>query len=87
MSAPIHGPTEAAREAGMHSGGYIPSGQIAWKVAKYHVGTSALTVARDFWGRLAKQYPRPLRRAIVRVALRKHQANRGLYRAVMSGRL
>jgi hypothetical protein len=79
--------TETARAAGMPAGGYVPCGQISWKVDRYHVGTSALAVARDFWHRIARSYPRPIKRAIVRVALRHHAANRGLYRAVMSGRL
>lgn len=83
----IKGLTEAARAAGFGRGGYIPTGQIGWVLGRVHVGTSYLDVARDFWHKRAKGWPRPLKRAAVRVALREHRANRRLYADVMGGRL
>lgn len=81
---PIHGLTEAARKAGYSRGGYVPTGMITWHMGRIHVSTSDLAVAREFWTR-AHRYPRPLKRAIVRAALRAHAANRRLYQTVMFG--
>lgn len=87
MAKAIQGLTEAARAGGFDHGGYVPSGIIRWRMGNIHVGTSALTIAREFWHDRAKAYARPLKRAIVRAALREHAANRALYRAVMRGLL
>lgn len=83
---PIRDLTLSARNAGFTGGGYVPTGGIEWLLGRIHVGTSPLAVARQFWHVRAAKYPRPLKRAIVRVALRVHAENRGLYRAVVSGR-
>lgn len=83
---PIQGLTAAARAAGMTGGGYVPTGMIRWRMGNIHVGASALTVAREFWHRRAASYPRPLKRAIVRAALREHASNRASYHYVMGGR-
>jgi hypothetical protein len=85
MAKPIHGLTATARSLGFVHGGYIPTGMIHWRLGHIHVSTSALTVAREFWHERAKAYPRNLKRAIVRAALKEHAANRGLYHYVMSG--
>ena len=83
MAKPIKGLTAAARQAGMAKGGYIPTGMIRWRLGNVHVSTPALTVAREFWHKRAKKFPRPLKRAIVRVALKEHRANFRLYCQVM----
>ena len=85
MAKPIAGLTAAARTAGMTAGGYVPTGMIRWRLGQVHVGTSYLAVAREFWHKRAKGLPRPLKRAIIRAALREHASNRGLYRYVMGG--
>ena len=87
MAKPIAGLTAAARAAGMPKGGYLPLGIVRTIVGAQHVGTSALTIARGFWHKRARQYPRPLKRAMVRAALRAHADNRALYRDVMRGSL
>lgn len=86
MAKSIVGLTTAARAAGMPAGGYVPVGMIRWRLGNIHVGTSTLTIAREFWHVCAKGFDRRLKRAIVRVALREHRSNRELYRAVMTGR-
>jgi hypothetical protein len=86
MSAPIRNLTAAARELGFTRGGYIPTGQIRWWVGRQHVGTSPLAIARAFWHARARRFPRPIRRAVVRAALRAHAENRRLCRQVLSGR-
>lgn len=84
MPKPIKGLTAAARGAGMKGGGYVPTGSIRWRMGHVHVGASRFTVAREFWNRAAK-WPRPLKRAIVRTAIREHLKNRDLYNFVMRG--
>jgi hypothetical protein len=69
----------------MKRGGYVPTGMIRWRMGNVHVGTSALTVAREFWHQRAKGFPRPIKRAVVRAALRAHAANRAEYNYVMRG--
>jgi hypothetical protein len=86
MAKPIVGLTEAARAAGMPGGNYVPKGMITWRMGQVHVSTSALDVAREFWHKRAAAFPRPIKRAVVRCALKCHAQNRSLYRAVMSGR-
>lgn len=86
MPKPIHGLTAAARAAGYSRGGYVPVGAITWRLGHIHVGTSALEVAREFWHRRAGAFSRPLKRAVVRAALRAHARNRRLYRQVTAGR-
>lgn len=83
---PIHGLTDAARRAGMRKGGYIPIGMIRWRIGQLHVSTSALAIAREFWHQRARKLPRSIKRAIVRTAIREHQANRALYAFVIRGR-
>jgi hypothetical protein len=85
VSAPIRGLTTTARRLGFARGGYVPTGQIRWRVAQLHVGVSALTVAREFWHTRAGKFPRPIKRAVVRAALRAHAENRRLYAYVMGG--
>jgi len=87
MARPIHGLTDAARAAGMPAGRYIPRYQIAWALGRVHVSTTALEVARMFWHKRARHYPRPIKRAAVRVALQEHRKNRDLYAWVMRGNL
>ena len=87
MAKPIAGLTAAARAAGYARGGWMPQGPIRWLIGQQHVSTSALTIARDFWHKRARQYSRPIKRAIVRAALRAHADNRALYRDVMRGSL
>jgi len=72
MAKPIHGLTAAARAAGMPKGGYLPLGIVRTIVGAQHVGTSALTIARGFWHKRARQ---------------AHAENRALYRDVMRGSL
>lgn len=84
MPKVIKGLTEAARGAAFTGGGYLPTGMIRWRVDQLHVGTPGVEVAREFWRRAAAS-PRPIKRAVVRYALRVHQQNRRLYRAVMRG--
>lgn len=86
MPKPINGLTLAARAAGMKRGGYVPSHMIRWRVGNMHVGTSALTVAREFWHVRAKALATPLKRACVRAALLEHRANQALYGFVMRGK-
>ena len=85
MPRPIHGLTAAARAAGFSGGGHVPTGAIRHFVGQYHVSTPALTVARDYWHR-SSSHARPLRRAVLRAALKAHAANRALYAFVMRGR-
>lgn len=85
MAKPIIGLTQAARKAGMSRGGYIPTGSIRWRIDQMHVSTSNLTIAREFWHKRAKKFPRPLKRAIVRAAILIHRQNRGIYAYVMGG--
>lgn len=88
MSAPIHGLVDALRQATPAGGRYgIPVGMIRWRVGQLHVGTSALTIAREFWHRRAAKFPRPIKRAVVRAAIKAHKGNRELYAAVMEGRV
>lgn len=84
MPKPIKGLDQAARQAGMKGGGYLPAGMIRWRLGHVHVATSRYAVAREFWRRAAI-YPRPIKRAVVRLALREHRANRDLYNFVMRG--
>jgi hypothetical protein len=60
---PIAHLTESARAAGMPKGGYIPTGMISWRIDQLHVSTPVLTIAREFWHRRAKAFPRPLKSA------------------------
>jgi len=66
--------------------GKVPTGQISWLLGRVHVGESGLSVARDIWRRSAT-WPRSARRAAVRYAIRQHEQNRALYRAIVTGRL
>jgi hypothetical protein len=88
MAATIRGLTAAARAAGFERGGWVPTGFIRWRMGQVHVGTSRLVVAREFWKRCeGAHYPRAIKRAVVRAALREHASNRRLYVAVMRGEL
>lgn len=85
MPKRIRGLTKALQAAGLTKDNYAYG--IEWYMGRIHVGTSALTVARDFWHRATKaNFPRPVKRAVVRAALRCHDENRTLYARVMGGR-
>lgn len=69
---------------------------IQWCVHRLHVETSRWAVLRDTCARLrlaARRRNKPLvlnreaRRFVLRVALRAHEANRGLFVRVMTGRI
>lgn len=63
--------------------------RIERKVGEYHVGMSplavALAVARCLRG--FRAFPKHVKRAVVRTAMREHMRNRQTYVAIMSGRL
>jgi len=60
---------------------------ITWIVDRYHVGTDPADIAADIAERCTRAGFTPTRtRALVRAALRHHEANRRLYRYVTSGR-
>lgn len=80
MAKPIIG----IKASYQHNTGF-PIGMIRWRVDQLHVGTSALSIAREFWHKRAKGHPRTIKRAAVRYALKCHQVNQRLYRDVMRG--
>lgn len=86
MAKPIRGLTPAARALGFTRGNYVPTGMIRWRIDQLHVCTTGLEIAREFWHRRAKDFPRPIKRAVVRAAIVAHRANRQLYYDVTRGR-
>lgn len=60
---------------------------IGWIVDRRHVGTPNLAIALDIGHRCRAHTPRAARRAMMRYALERHAANRGLYDDVVMGRI
>lgn len=62
-----------------------------WITDNLHVTTPAREVIRHFWDRIPAAErsvdKRPIRHAVYRTALERHQANRETYEAVMGGNL
>ena len=69
-------------QAHIRDRGALPIASIHQCVDRYHVSRSLLDIGRRWWQFHAAPYDRPIKRAIVRVALKRHLRNIAEYNFV-----